>query len=158
MASISSAGSFTLPVEQPIRSRAENSIIAAEGELTPKQRQTEKQTPDQQTPDQQTADQQRPDQQRPSLQKFEVAQQEAQRAEFNQQAGIVRETEPYGVRSPSSTLEQLDKSAQEPQQQSASVILMRDNVSSENTAINTFNQLQNIDAPPRQGQALNTLV
>lgn len=153
MASISSAGSFTLPVEQPIRSRAENSIIAAEGELTPKQRQTEKQTSDQQT-----ADQQRPDQQRPSLQKFEVAQQEAQRAEFNQQAGIVRETEPYGVRSPSSTLEQLDKSAQEPQQQSASVILMRDNVSSENTAINTFNQLQNIDAPPRQGQALNTLV
>ena len=180
MASIPSAGSFTLPAEQPIRSRAKSSIIAAEDTLTPKQRQTEKQTPDQQTTDQKIPNQQtssqptrgqqsgRSSEQRQEelledkqpfeneeQQKIEAAQQEAQRAEFNQQAGIVRKTEPNGVRPPSSSLEQ---SEQEYQQESTAVILMRDNTASENTAINTFNQLQNIDTPPRQGQALNKFV
>jgi hypothetical protein len=175
MASISPVGSFSLPAEQPIRRQAARSITATENELTSKQKQIDKKTYDQQTANQQTTSQPTRGQQssesseqikeasrekkqsfeNKEQQKFEAAQQEAQRAEFTQQAGIVRETEPNDVRPPSSIFEQ---SAQDTNQELTPVVLMRDDSSSENTAINTFNQFQNIDAPPRQGQALNKFV
>lgn len=98
-------------------------------------------------------------------QKIEAAQQEAQRAEFNQQAGNVRETEPNDVRPPSSTSTESSIQTQpsqieeiEANKEAETVLLTRDNFSSENPAIETFNQLQNFDAPPRQGQELNQFV
>jgi hypothetical protein len=94
-------------------------------------------------------------------QKIEVAQQEAQRAEFNQQAGNVRDTEPDDVRSPSSTSTQPSQAENNQpaiEAEEEVVAVQRDNLASENPAINTFNQFQNIDAAPRQGQELNQFV
>jgi hypothetical protein len=71
-------------------------------------------------------------------QKIEAAQQEAQRAEFDQQAGNVRETEPNDVRPPSNT-----------------DTVQVETLQADNPAIDIFVQLQNIDSPPRQGQEVN---
>ncbi|MBL4797785.1 MAG: hypothetical protein JKY50_10265 [Oleispira sp.] len=102
--------------------------------------------------EQRLAEQQRADGEQ---QKIEAAQQEAQIAEFDQRAGNVRETEPNDVRPPSSDSAQDAQRSQDEQEQPETVVLTRDNLSSENTAIETFNQFQNIDAAPRQGQELN---
>ena len=88
-------------------------------------------------------------------QKIEAAQQEAQRAEFNQQAGNVRETEPNDVRPPSSNSAQAAQPSLDEKDIPETTLLTRDSLSSENPAIDTFNQFQNINDAPRQGQELN---
>lgn len=74
-------------------------------------------------------------------QELEVAQQQAERADFNQQAGASREEQPNEVR-PSSESEQSTN---------APVALPQ----KENPAIQIFDELQNINASARQGQTLN---
>jgi hypothetical protein len=148
MAPISSAGSFAIPAAQPARRQAESSETATETELTVKKQEQVQRASDEQSrgsseqvkeaDDNKSAEQQR------EQQKIEAARQEAQRAEFDQQAGNVRETEPNDVRPPSSKPE--------------TAVLIQDNLASENPAIETFNQFQNIDAAPRQGQELNQFV
>ncbi len=172
MASISSAGSLTIPAAQPARRQAERSVSATETELTVKKEQQVERANDNQGRG--TSDQIREKTENTSpssvaqaddeksageQQKIEAAQQEAQRAEFNQQAGNVRDTEPDDVRPPSS--EPTQPSAvenNEPAIEAEAVVVQRDALAAENLAINTFNQLQNIDAAPRQGQELNQFV
>jgi hypothetical protein len=79
-------------------------------------------------------------------QKIEAAQQEAQRAEFDQQAGNVRKTEPNDVRPPSNS-ERDDSDSID--------VIRAEPIKAENPAIDTFTQLQNISNPPRQGQEIN---
>ena len=89
-------------------------------------------------------------------QKIEAAQQEAQRAEFNQQAGIVRETEPNDVRPPSINTNQAFNTNQA--STDAAKVQKVETVQAlqvDNPAIDVFVQLQNIDSPPRQGQEVN---
>ena len=183
MAPISSAGSFVIPAAQPARRQAERSVTATETELTVKQEQQVQRASDNQgrgsfeqikevkatsenisspsvtqADEKKSAEQQREQRQAEQQlangeqQKIEVAQQEAQIAEFDQRAGNVRETEPNDVRPPSLIPTQ---SSQDENKELTTVLLTRDNQSSENLAIDTFNQFQNIDAPPRQGQELN---
>jgi hypothetical protein len=183
MAPISSAGSFAIPAAQPARRQAEFSEKATETELTVKKEQQVQRASDEQgrgsseqirevkataenisspsvtqADDKKSAEQQSEQRQAEQQlangeqQKFEAAQQEAQRAEFNQQAGTVRESEPNDVRPPSSISAQ---AALDEKDTPETTFLTRDSLSSENSAINTFNQFQNIDAPPRQGQELN---
>ena len=185
MASISSVGSFAIPAAQPARRQAETSVKATETELTVKQEQQVQRVSDEQrrgsseqikdekattenpssssvtqADDNKSAEQQREQRQAEQQlangeqQKIEAAQQEAQIAEFDQRAGNVRETESNDVRPPSSIPSQ-DAPPTDEQEQPESVVITRDNLSSENAAIETFNQFQNIDAPPRQGQELN---
>jgi hypothetical protein len=167
MTSISSAGSFAIPATQPARRQAESSDSVTETELTVQQEQ-QVQADDNQgrgTSGQVNSalatesDNQTP----PSVvqtdnatsvgeqQKIEAAQQEAQRAEFDQQAGNVRETEPNAVRPPSS---QSDSDQSESDQASAATAEVSP-LQEDDPAIAIFNRLQNIDAPPRQGQELN---
>jgi hypothetical protein len=149
MAPISSAGSF-IPAAQPPRSRAERSAPAAKIEETAQQEKQlqrasdEKATSQNQVPpsvvqadDKKSAGEQ---------QKIEAAQQEAQRAEFDQQAGNVRETEPNDVRPPSNLKSETSDSAE---------VVKIEPLQTENPAIDIFVQLQNIDSPPRQGQEVN---
>ena len=159
MAPISSAGNFTLPATQPTRNQPERSASVTNVEEASQQEASLQRVNDEQrrrSSEQVTAI----DENKASSsvtqaddeisageqQKIEVAQQEAQRAEFNQQAGNVRETEPNDVR-PSSDVES-DTS------DSAKVTSM-EFVQVENPAIDIFVQLQNIDTPPRQGQEVN---
>ncbi len=161
MTSISSAGSFAIPATQPARRQTEASDSVTETELTAQQEQ-QVQADDNQgrgTSGQvnSVSETEPVNQTPPSVaqadnatsageqQKIEAAQQEAQRAEFDQQAGNVRKTEPDAVRPPSS-----DDTAEDNQQAEVEV-LQEEN----NPAIEVFNRLQNIDADPRQGQELN---
>jgi hypothetical protein len=159
MASISSAGSLTIPAAQPARRQAERSVSATETELTVKKEQQVERADDNQGRG--TSDQIREKAENTSpssvaqaddeksageQQKIEAAQQEAQRAEFNQQAGNVRDTEPDDVRPPSSND---DTQAEDNESQSVEII------QEENPAIDIFNQTQNVNAQSRQGQAVN---
>ena len=170
MTSISSAGSLAIPAAQPARRQAERSVQAPETELTVQQEQkvqgadgnqgrgsseqaktvietpTEKQSSSSVAPadNVKSAGEQ---------QKIEAAQQEAQRAEFDQQAGNVRDTEPDDVRPPSSTSSDRNEERVETakKESEAEVEVLQD----ENPAIAIFNQLQNVNASPRQGQEIN---
>ncbi len=166
MASISSAGSLTIPAAQPARRQAERSVSATETELTVKKEQQVERANDNQGRG--TSDQIREKTENTSpssvaqaddeksageQQKIEAAQQEAQRAEFNQQAGNVRDTEPDDVRPPSSNDDsqiQADSSQSESDESQAVEVLQE-----ENPAIDIFNQTQNVNAQSRQGQAVN---
>ena len=158
MTSISSAGSFAIPATQPARRQTDGSDSVSETELTVQQEQ-QVQADDNQgrgTSGQvNSALEAEPENQTPpsvvqadnatsagEQQKIEAAQQEAQRAEFDQQAGNVRETEPDAVRPPSS-----NNDSEQDNQQAEVETLQEDN----NPAIEVFNRLQNIDAAPRQG-------
>jgi hypothetical protein len=86
-------------------------------------------------------------------QKIEAAQQEAQRAEFDQQAGSVRDTEPNDVRplfSNSSDSNEGSKKASKIDRQIEVEPLQNDS-----PAIALFNQLQNVNESPRQGREIN---
>ena len=181
MAPISSAGSYSIPAAQPPRSQAERSAPAANVKEIVEDIKVEKNL-QQESPLQRVNDDQgrRSSEQENAIsennpsptvtqaenetsvgeqQKIEAAQQEAQRAEFNQQAGIVRETEPNDVRPPSnatnpasvitSSSASLSNTAETGNVQSLQTVQV------ENPAIDIFVQLQNIDSPPRQGQEVN---
>mgnify|MGYP001024984077 FL=1 len=159
MAPISSAGNFTIPAAQPSRSQTERSASATKIEESAQQEKplqrvsdeqgrrsseqvkaiSENQTPSSvaQADDESSAGEQ---------QKIEAAQQEAQRAEFNQQAGNVRETEPNDVRPPSNFKSDTSESAE---------VVNVEFLQVKNPAIDIFVQLQNIDSPPRQGREVN---
>jgi len=160
MASISSTGSFPIPAAQLAndkQSRRPSEQI--------KDTQTAVKKPSSssvtQTDDKKSVEQQKEQRHAEQAlangeqQKIEAAQQEAQRAEFDQQTGNARKTEPNDVRPPSSPTTQF---SQERKEEPNPALLTRDNSSSKNAAIDTFNKFQNIDAPPRQGQELNHLV
>ena len=159
MAPISSAGSFAIPAAQPPRSQAERSAPAAKVEDTVQQEKKLQRVSDEQgrrSSEQVKATNE--NQASPSVaqaddeksageqQKIEAAQQEAQRAEFDQQAGNVRETEPNDVRPPSNSETETSDSAE---------VVKVETLQADNPAIDIFVQLQNIDAPPRQGQEVN---
>lgn len=178
MAPISSAGSYSIPAAQPPRSQAERSAPAANVKEIVEDIKVEKNL-QQESPLQRVNDDQgrRSSEQENAIsennpsptvtqaenetsvgeqQKIEAAQQEAQRAEFDQQAGIVRETEPNGVRPPSNNINQAFNTNQastdtaKAQKVDSVQVLQVDN-----PAIDVFVQLQNIDNPPRQGQEVN---
>jgi len=177
MASISSAGSFTIPAAQPARRQAERSVSATETELTVKQEQQVQRVDDNQSrkaseqankienkqassslaqaEDKKSAEQLQAKQRLEDgeQQKIEAAQQEAQRAEFDQQAGNVRETEPNDVRPPSSSespsTEQIEQDEKDIEITNTTLL------QADSPAIDTFKQLQNFDAPSRQGQGIN---
>jgi hypothetical protein len=162
MASISSAGNFTIPAAQPSRRQAERSVTATESEKAVKQEQQVQRVNDEKSA-QANASQQASGEQ----QKIEVAQQEAQRAEFDQQAGNVRNAEPNDVRPSSQTIQlsQTDSATSEQTQNKRtdnarveSNNVQRETASANKSAIDTFNQFQNINAAPRQGQELNRFV
>jgi len=160
MAPISSAGSSSsiiIPAAQPPRSQAERSAPAAKiEEAAQQEKQLQRASDDQ---GRRSSEQVKVDVEKPASppvaqaddensaeaqQKIEVAQQEAQRAEFDQQAGNVRTSEPNDVRPPSDSFD--TKEAPE-----AEVELLQ----KENPAIEIFNQLQNVNAASRQGQGIN---
>ncbi|MEH6448600.1 MAG: hypothetical protein V7765_08010 [Oleispira sp.] len=159
MAPISSAGSLTISATQPPRSQAERSAPAAKVEETAQQEKKLQRVSDEQgrrSSEQvkATAENSAPssvvqaddDKSAGEQQKIEAAQQEAQRAEFDQQAGNVRKTEPNDVRPPSNS--ELDAS-------DSNEVVKVEPIPAENPAIDTFTQLQNISNPPRQGQEIN---
>jgi hypothetical protein len=159
MAPISSAGSFTMPVAPSPRSQAERSAPAAKIEETAKQEKQLKRVSDEQSRGSSEQVKAINDNQAPpsvaqaddkksagEQQKIEAAQQEAQRAEFDQQAGNVRETEPNDVRPPSNFKTETVDSAE---------VVKAEPLRAENAAIEIFVQLQNIDNPSRQGQEVN---
>jgi hypothetical protein len=165
MTSISSTGNLSLPAAQPARRQAERSVQATETKLTVQQEQEVQGAGDKRsrgsseqakavienTSEKQTS---------PSVtqadivksageqQKNEAAQQEAQRAEFDQQAGIVRKTEPNDVRPPSSDNTDNPQPDNSPQ---VELVALQEN----SPAIEVFKQLQNINADPRQGKGIN---
>ena len=158
MAPISSAGSsIIIPAAQPPLSQAERSAPAAKiEEAAQQEKQLQRASDDQ---GRRSSEQVKVDVEKPASppvaqaddensaeaqQKIEVAQQEAQRAEFDQQAGNVRTSEPNDVRPPSDSSD--TKEAPE-----AEVELLQ----KENPAIEIFNQLQNVNAASRQGQGIN---
>ncbi len=167
MAPISSSSNLSIAVAQPIRTQAERSVPASETELAIKQekqlqraddtqsRQTSEQassvrdtpsSPSVTQSDSATSEEKRQQvdpQTRGEQQKVEVAQQQAERADFNQQAGVSREEQSDNVR-PSSNSESETPT-------NAPVVLQE----KESPAIKIFNELQNINASSRQGQALN---
>lgn len=159
MAPISSAGTLTIPAAQPPRSQAKRPAPAAEIEETAQQQKQLQRASDEQG--QRTSEQVKTTAENPSSpsvaqaddtksageqQKIEAAQQEAQRAEFDQQAGNVRASEPNDVRPPSDT--ELDTS-------DAIDVVKAEPIPADNPAIDTFTQLQNINNPSRQGQEIN---
>jgi hypothetical protein len=176
MAPISSAGSYLIPAAQPSRSQAERSAPAANVKEIVEdfkvEKNAQKESPLQRVNDDQgrrsseqenaisenspspTVAQAENDKSVGEQQKIEAAQQEAQRAEFNQQAGIVRETEPNDVRPPSNTSNPVSASASSKTVETLNVQPLQA-VQVENPAIDIFVQLQNIDSPPRQGQEVN---
>jgi hypothetical protein len=159
MAPISSAGSATIPTAQPPRSQAERSAPAAKVEDTAQQEKQMQRASDEQgrrsseqvkatvensaSPSVTQADDKKS---AGEQQKIEAAQQEAQRAEFDQQAGNVRKTEPNDVRPPSNFKAETVDSAE---------VVKVEPLQAENVAIEIFVQLQNIDNPSRQGQEVN---
>jgi hypothetical protein len=163
MAPISSAGSITIPVTQPPRSQAERSAPAAKIEETAQQqKQLQRASDDQgrrsseqvkvsvENPTSPPVTQADDENSAEAQQKIEVAQQEAQRAEFDQQAGNVRTTESNDVRPPSNS--KLDA----PDETELAIEVTRaEPIQADNPAIDIFTQLQNIDSPPRQGQEVN---
>ncbi len=177
MTSISSAGSLAIPAAQPARRQAERPVQATETELTVQQEQKVQRADDNQSrgssEQAKAVNETASENQSPSSvaqadnvksageqQKIEAAQQEAQRAEFDQQAGNVRDTEPNDVRPPSSSD---SSSAQNDSSQNASNSEQPSQtevepVQEDNPAIAIFNQLQNVNASPRQGQELNQFV
>ena len=159
MAPISSAGSSIISAAQPPRSQAERSAPAAKIEDTAQQEKQIQRASDEQS--RRSSEQVKATDENsapPSVtqaddkksageqQKIEAAQQEAQRAEFDQQAGNVRKTEPNDVRPPSNS-ERDDSDSIE--------VIRAEPIKAENPAIDTFTQLQNISNPPRQGQEIN---
>jgi hypothetical protein len=192
MASISSVGSFAIPATQSTRRQAERSVTAPVNEKAVKQEQPAQRVNDDQgrksseqvkatqenissppvtqADDKNSAKNRDAQQQQANgeQQKIEVAQQEAQRAEFDQQAGNVRNTEPNDVRPPSSQpirLPQSDSFAAEENpnkkidnERVEDNRLQRETASANQPAIDAFNQFQNINATPRQGQELNQFV
>ncbi|MGK0248527.1 MAG: hypothetical protein ACI910_001259 [Oleispira sp.] len=159
MAPISFAGSTTIPAAQPPRSQAERSAPAAKVEDTAQQEKQIQRANDEQgrrsseqvkatdensaSPSVTQADDKKS---AGEQQKIEAAQQEAQRAEFDQQAGNVRKTEPNDVRPPSNFKAETVDSAP---------VVKVEPLQAENAAIEIFVQLQNIDNPSRQGQEVN---
>ena len=176
MAPISSAGSYLIPAAQPSRSQAERSAPAANVKEIVEdfkiEKNAQKESPLQRVNDDQgrrsSEQEDAISENKPSLtlaqgenetsvgeqQKIEAAQQEAQRAEFDQQAGIVRKTEPNDVRPPSNTTNPTSASANSNTIEVLNVEPLQ-NLQVENPAIDIFVQLQNIDNPPRQGQEVN---
>ena len=171
MAPISSAGSFAIPATQPSRKQAEPTVTATDNEKSVQQ--TLRVNDDQgRKPSEQVkatsvntpAEQQVSNEEQ---QKIEGAQQEAQRAEFNQQAGNVRNAEPNEVR-PSSQTIQLPQSAAAASESTKNETTQNESIennrvqretdSANKPAIDIFNQFQNINAAPRQGQELNQFV
>jgi hypothetical protein len=159
MAPISSAGSLTIPAAQPPRSQAERPAPAAKAEETAQQEKQIQRANDEQS--RRSSEQVKATDENsasPSVtqaddkksageqQKIEAAQQEAQRAEFDQQAGNVRKTEPNDVRPPSNFKAEMVDSAE---------VVKVEPLQAENVAIEIFVQLQNIDNPSRQGQEVN---
>jgi hypothetical protein len=159
MVPISSAGSATIPAVRPPSSQAERSAPAAKVEETAQQEKRIQRVSDEQgrrsseqvkatdensaSPSVTQADDKKS---AGEQQKIEAAQQEAQRAEFDQQAGNVRKTEPNDVRPPSNfKAETVD----------AAEVVKVESLPAENAAIDIFVQLQNIDTPSRQGQEVN---
>ncbi len=132
MATISSAGNFTIPAAQPSRRQAERSVTATESEKAVKQEQQVQRVNDEKSSKASSSQQTNEEQQR-----IEVAQQEAQRAEFDQQATQNKRTDNARVESNN---------------------IQRETASANKSAIDTFNQFQNINAAPRQGQELNRFV
>jgi hypothetical protein len=164
MAPISSAGNF-IPAAQSPRSQAERSAPAAKIEETAQQeKQLQRVSDEQGRRSSEQVEATNDDQASPSVaqaddkksvgeqQENEAAQQEAQRAEFDQQAGNVRETEPNDVRPFSNSSSNF--SAESETSTTAEVIKVEP-LQSDNAAIDIFVQLQNIDNPPRQGQEVN---
>jgi hypothetical protein len=159
MAPISSAGSLTVPAAQPPLSQAERPAPAAKVEETAQQEKQIQRASDEQgrrsseqvkatdansaSPSVAQADDKK---YAGEQQKIEAAQQEAQRAEFDQQAGNVRKTEPNDVRPPSNLKAETVDSAE---------VVKFEPLQAESVAIEIFVQLQNIDNPSRQGQEVN---
>jgi hypothetical protein len=159
MAPISSAGSSIISAAQPPRSQAERSAPAAKIEDTAQQEKQIQRASDEQS--RRSSEQVKATDENsapPSVtqaddkksageqQKIEAAQQEAQRAEFDQQAGNVRKTEPNDVRPPSNV---------KAENVNAAEVVKVEPLQAENVAIEIFVQLQNIDNPSRQGQEIN---
>lgn len=168
MTSISSAGSLAIPAAQPARRQAERSVQAPETELTVQQEQKvqgadgnqsrgsseQANTVIETTTEKQSSSSVAPADNVKSAgeqQKIEAAQQEAQRAEFDQQAGNVRDTEPDDVRPPSSTDSEANSESDDVSSEKSEIEALQD----ESPEIAIFNQLQNINASPRQGQEIN---
>ncbi len=164
MAPISSAGStIIVPATQSPRSQAERSAPAAKTEeAAQQQKQLQRANDDQgrrsseqvkvntENPASPPVAQADDENSAEAQQKIEVAQQEAQRAEFDQQAGNVRTTESNDVRPPSNS--ELDASDEV---EVTSDVTRAEPIQADNPAIDVFTQLQNIDNPPRQGQEVN---
>ena len=164
MTSISSAGSLAIPAAQPARRQAERPVQATETELTVQQEQKVQRADDNQSRgsseqakavNETTSGKQSPSsvaqadnaKSAGEQQKIEAAQQEAQRAEFDQQAGNVRDTEPNDVRPPSN----FEANTSEP----ADEVVQLEPIKADKPGIETFTQLQNFDSPSRQGQEIN---
>jgi hypothetical protein len=124
--------------------QASSSVTQADDEKSAEQRQTEQRLAD------------------GELQKNEAARQEAQRAEFDQHAGKVREAEPNDVRPLSTSDSATEEKTIEEQGTEEKIVETRaeeatkvETLQADSPAIETFNQLQNINASPRQGQEIN---
>lgn len=133
MTSISSAGNVIIPAAQAPRRQNERPAAAPVEDNAVKQEQPAQPLNDENPTKVNTSQQASEDQQKLEAAQ-EVAQQEAQRAEFNQQAT-------QNERLDNETLE--DNNVQ------------RETTSANKSAIDTFTQFQNINAAPRQGQELN---
>lgn len=133
MTSISSAGNVIIPAAQAPRRQNERPAAAPVEDNAVKQEQPAQPLNDENPTKVNTSQQASEDQQKLEAAQ-EVAQQEAQRAEFNQQAT-------QNERLDNETLE--DNNVQ------------RETASANKSAIDTFTQFQNINAAPRQGQELN---
>jgi hypothetical protein len=170
MSSISSAGSSAIPAAQPTRRQAERSVQATETELTLKQEQKVQGADDNQsrgTSEQAKTVIETPTEKpsSPSVtpadnvksageqQKIEAAQQEAQRAEFDQQAGSVRDTEPNDVRPLSSNSSDSNEGSKKASKIDRQIEV--EPLQNDSPAIALFNQLQNVNESPRQGREIN---
>jgi hypothetical protein len=162
MAPISSAGNF-IPAAQSPRSQAEHSAPAAKIEETAQQeKQLQRVSDEKGRRSSEQVEATNDDQASPSVaqaddkksageqQETEVAQQEAQRAEFDEQVGDVRETEPNDVRPFSSS-----SFSSESETSATAEVIKVEPLQAENVAIDTFVKLQNFDTPSRQGQEVN---
>ncbi|HCM05707.1 MAG TPA: hypothetical protein DIC30_06820 [Oceanospirillales bacterium] len=133
MASISSVGNVTIPAAQAPRRQNERPVAAPVEDKAVTQEQPAQPLNDENPTKANTSQQASEDQQELEAAQ-EVAQQEVQRAKFNQQAT-------QNERLDDETLE--DNNVQ------------RETASANKSAIDTFKQFQNINASPRQGQELN---
>lgn len=161
MAAISSAGNLSIPSPQPTRRQAERSVPAPEESVIKQEKQIQGESDKQSRRASGQDTSERDQSSSPSVtqssnvklevqetageqREIEAAQQEAERADFNQQAGISRKDPPNDVR----------PSSNEQNTEQATVVLQE----KENPAIKVFDSLQNVNAAPRQGQSLNQFV